>query len=209
MPFFEPLPSVEETDVGREHCLPPWDSPPISESGTVIATGCMVGRSTNVIVTVPTIRAFHAGCLLDVETVLRQGTLSADEWWDLRMSALQLGWSGGGQLPERLLRFGVRYADGRKATTVRPQRRRGLAGDDPPASPLLTWRPGGSRGHRSVGGQFGLNHFALWLWPLPPAEAFEFAVEWPSAGIELTIVEFDGAAIEFAARSSTSYWPDS
>jgi hypothetical protein len=42
--------------------------------------------------------------------------------------------------------------------------------------------------------------FGSWLWSLPPAEAFEFAVEWPFGGIDLTIVELDGAAIVVVAR---------
>jgi hypothetical protein len=56
--------------------------------------------------------------------------------------------------------------------------------------------------------EVAFRRFALWLWPLPPAEAFEFAVEWPSGGIELTIAELDGAAIEAAASRSAPYWPE-
>jgi hypothetical protein len=41
-----------------------------------------------------------------------------------------------------------------------------------------------------------------------PAETFEFAVEWPFGGIELTIAELDGAAIVAAAGRSARYWPD-
>jgi hypothetical protein len=46
----------------------------------------------------------------------------------------------------------------------------------------------------------------LWLWPLPPAGNFEFAVEWPIGGIELTIAELDGAAVAAASQPSY-YWP--
>ena len=53
----------------------------------------------------------------------------------------------------------------------------------------------------------GFHAFGLWLWPLPPAEAFEFAVEWPIGGIDLTIAQFDGAAIAAAASRSAHYWP--
>jgi hypothetical protein len=52
------------------------------------------------------------------------------------------------------------------------------------------------------------THFALWLWPLPPAESFELAVEWPLGGIDLTFVELDGAAIVAAEPRSAFYWPD-
>jgi hypothetical protein len=53
-----------------------------------------------------------------------------------------------------------------------------------------------------------VSAFGLWLWPLPPAETFELAVEWPLGGIELTITELDGAAITAAAGRSAHYWPD-
>jgi predicted enzyme related to lactoylglutathione lyase len=52
------------------------------------------------------------------------------------------------------------------------------------------------------------NLVGFGLWQLPPAETFEFAVEWPFDGIELTIVELDGAAIVAAAGRSAYYWPD-
>jgi hypothetical protein len=64
----------------------------------------------------------------------------------------------------------------------------------------------GTRG-RDGTGLIGFNGFGLWLWPLPPAEAFEFAVEWPVADIELTIAELDGAAIVAASSRSGYYWP--
>src|SRR5690242_14809875 len=41
---------------------------------------------------------------------------------------------------------------------------------------------------------------------VPSAEPFEFAVEWPFGGIELTIIELDGAAIVAAAGQSAPYW---
>jgi hypothetical protein len=51
------------------------------------------------------------------------------------------------------------------------------------------------------------DHFGLWLWPLPPAEPFEFAVEWPRGGIDLTLTDLDGAAISAAADRSATLWP--
>jgi hypothetical protein len=102
---------------------------------------------------------------------------------------------------------GVRYSDGRKATTVESQVvRRKRSDDGTPTGPLLSLWPGGSGMHGRP--EVAFRRFALWLWPLPPAEAFEFAVEWPSGGIELTIAELDGAAIEAAASRSAPYWPE-
>jgi len=58
------------------------------------------------------------------------------------------------------------------------------------------------------GRELGFSGFGLWLWPLPPAETFEFAAEWPFGGIELSIIELDGSAITAAASRSASYWPE-
>jgi hypothetical protein len=205
--FFEPLPVGEEPDPGGVPERPPWSGPPGLETGTVLPIERTVARSANVVVLLPTIRAFQPGCMLDVEVVSRQDGLCEDDWWDLCTSAQRGGFGvrGGAPLPDKLLRLGVRYADGTKATTV-DQHRKVRAGDDPPPGPMLSWWPGSS-GQRGRGLWF--NRLGLWLWPLPPAEAFEFAVEWPLGGIELTTIELDGAAIVTAAKRSGYYWPDS
>jgi len=159
------------------------------------------------VVRLPTIRAFRTDCMLDVEVASRQGELSVDDWWDLRGAAHIRSHElhGGAPLPRKLLRLGVRYADGRKATTIDQQPRRTQSRDDPPAGPLLSYRPGNSGMH---GRELGFSGFGLWLWPLPPAEVFEFAVEWPFGGVGLSIIELDGAAIVAAASRSASYWPE-
>jgi hypothetical protein len=45
-----------------------------------------------------------------------------------------------------------------------------------------------------------------WLWPLPPAAAFEFVAEWPSAGVPPASVRLDGSAIVRAAELALPYW---
>jgi hypothetical protein len=204
--FFEPGPDGEEAAIPRLPESPPWSRPQAEETGAVLAVDQIVARSANVVVCVPSIRAYSTGCMIDVEVVSRQGDLSADDWWDLHHSGFSvLRSSGGGSLPRKLLRLGVLFADGAKATTLNGRRRhRRSDTDEPPAGPLLSWSPGGS-GSRGREGSF--SHFGLWLWPLPPAEPFEFAVEWPFGGIEESIVELDGAAIVTAAARSQAYWP--
>lgn len=167
-----------------------------------------VARSANAVVRLPTIRAFSQGCMLDVEVVTRKDGLPEDEWWDLHTSVYGGFYrvSGGVPLPRRLLRLGVRYADGRKATTLESRLlRRKQPSPEPPAGPVLSLWPGSSglRGREEM----GYSGFGLWLWPLPPAETFDFAVEWPFGGIALTIARLDGAAIVAAASRSASYWP--
>src|ERR1700691_6349522 len=191
--FFEPLPAGEEPAPRRLPERSPWSGPPPLETGAVLAVERIVARSANVVVRVPVIRAFRPGCMLDVEVVSRQGTLSDDDWWDLHRSVhrgLVIS-PRSNQLPDKLLRLGVRYADGTKDTTIEQQRRQTTASADPPAGPLLSWSPGSSGMH---GRELGFSGFGLWLWAL--------------RGIELTIAELDGAAIVAAAGRSANYWPD-
>lgn len=207
--FFEPLPAGEEAATGgfRLPERPLWSGPPPLETGAVLPVEQTVARSPNVVLRLPTIRVYSTGCMLDVETVSRQGELSEDEWWDLHSAASLRSHRlrGGAPLPRKLLRLGVRYADGRKVTTIGQQPHRTQAPGDPPAGPVLSYLPGSSGMH---GRELGFSGFGLWLWPLPPAETFEFAAEWPFGGIQLSIIELDGAAITAAARRSARYWPE-
>jgi hypothetical protein len=146
--FSEPLPAGEVTATGGFHLpeRPLWSGPPPLETGAILAVEQTVARSPNVVLRLPTIRAFHPGCMFDVEVVSRQGGLSEDDWWDLRSSAYVRSHElhGGAPLPRKLLRLGVRYADGRKATTIERRPRGTQARDDPPAGPLLSYQPGNS-----------------------------------------------------------------
>ncbi|MGH3635137.1 MAG: hypothetical protein ACRDTS_13850 [Mycobacterium sp.] len=103
-----------------------------------------------------------------------------------------------------MLRFGVQYADGSKATTTNhrwwhPDRE--ALDVDPP---VLTEAGGG--GSTAVPDLVTISR-PLWLWPAPPAEWFDLVVEWPVAGIELTRHPIDGARIAASAQDSRPYWP--
>jgi hypothetical protein len=213
--FFEAPPAGEEPPARRWPKLPPSEPPPL-ETGVVLALDKTVARSPNAVVRLPTILAFRHGCMLDVAVVTRQGELSAEDFWDLRMSSHSGSNIGrvrpAEPLPRRLLRLGVRYADGSKVTTLEPNWRWARTAGDPPTRPRLSSWPAGG-GNRAAwmhgeGMEVGFTNSTLWLWPLPPAETFEFAVEWPLAGIDLTFTELDGAAIVAAAPRSDFYWPD-
>lgn len=182
--------------------FPPWAGPPDAEIGAVVALEQLVARTANAVVLMPTVRVYSTGAMLNVEITARQGDLDPESWFDLESAAV-LSFPGRNRVPglsRRLLRLGVRLRDGSKATTLDPPRWRGDA--DPPPGPVLQYSP------QSSGGRSGAHthNFGMWLWPLPPAEPFEFAVEWPAAGLDLTIVELDGALIRGAASRSRPYW---
>lgn len=103
-----------------------------------------------------------------------------------------------GEIAPEALRFGVRFADGSKATVF--DGHRWFARTETPAGPVLIQR-GGHGGMRSW-------DFGFWVWPLPPEGPLAFVVEWPSEGIELREVELDAAPIRAAAERAEILWPD-
>ncbi len=97
---------------------------------------------------------------------------------------------GGGSTYEEMLRFGVAFAHGRKASNLG-----GFPGsDEQPEGPVL-WGMGG-------GGGGGRWHQGSWMWPLPPIGPLLFVCEWPAAGISLSRVKVDSEPLRDAAGRS-------
>ncbi|MEV0828472.1 hypothetical protein [Nonomuraea rubra] len=209
--FFEPPPPHEESPREPEPRFPAWAAPPADEMGAVLVSGLTLARTPNVAVTVPAIQSFTTGCLINVDLATRRRTLSPDDFQALQLAAFPhmiTGVKSDQPLPDQLLRFGVRFAGGAKATTVGQRLDRTRLPQDPPPGPRLSLLlPGVSM--RSGDDDAGVMTWGLWLWPSPPPEPFELAVEWPAGGIELSIAELDGVAIAAAARQAVPYWPES
>ncbi len=102
-----------------------------------------------------------------------------------------------GEIPPDVLRFGLHFADGSKATNV--------GGRDPwdadgkPEGPILFERGGGGGGTR--------YDQRFWAWPLPPAGELQFVCEWPSRDIGLTVKPIDAEVILAAASRAQELWP--
>jgi len=207
--FFEPPVAQEEAPRPPKPELPAWYAPPAEEMGTVMISDLVLARSPNVAIALPTIRAFGTGCLLNLEIVTRRRSLPLADFQTLQMSLFphMIPGVGGRGLPDNLLRFGVRFADGTKVTTVGQRFDLARLPRDPPPGPQLSLMLGGAS-LRSGDDDEGLITMGLWLWPSPPPETFELGVEWPAGGIELSIATLDGAAIASAAERSVPYWPD-
>ncbi len=100
-------------------------------------------------------------------------------------------------LPDQLLRFGVQFSDGRKATNTgdflsEP--------DETPDAPVMRFSRGGGGG--------GLWHLSGWVWPLPPPGPTAFVCQWPAAGIPLTRREIDDQLIPDAAGRAQMIYQD-
>jgi hypothetical protein len=99
-----------------------------------------------------------------------------------------------------LLRFGIQFSDGRKATNL-PGRMPFLGDSDAvPEGPILSPEGGGGGGGRWRQG--------FWAWPLPPEGRLAFVCEWPLADIRETRSEIDSALLREAAAEATALWPD-
>lgn len=103
-----------------------------------------------------------------------------------------------GELADDMLRFGVQFSDGSKATVFGGHPRFDVG--DPPTGPVLMQRGGGGGG-RSW-------DFGFWVWPLPPPGPLAFVVEWPSERIELSRAEIDASVVRMAAQHAEMLWPE-
>jgi hypothetical protein len=102
------------------------------------------------------------------------------------------------QFGEAGLRFGVEFADGRKATNL--DRYPPNFEAEEPDPPALT------RTH-SVGGdgRWSSHH---WLWGLPPAGPLVFVCAWPARQIEESRVQIDAGLVLEAAERAVPIWPE-
>jgi hypothetical protein len=100
--------------------------------------------------------------------------------------------------PEAMLRFGVQFADGSKATNLPGLDLGRIASRQPPSGPLLLARGG------SGGGGIWDQHW--WVWPLPPAGTLVFACEWPAYDIELHTQTIDAERLCEAAQRARQLW---
>jgi hypothetical protein len=87
------------------------------------------------------------------------------------------------------LRVVISYGDDRAADSESPDERfsAGSRPDGPIVYPCLWSRyPDGSSHVAEIG---------FWSWPLPPAERFDVAIEWPAIGLDPASITVDGTAL--------------
>jgi hypothetical protein len=103
---------------------------------------------------------------------------------------------GEGSTYDEMLRFGIEFSDGRKATNVAGS----WPGTDEPEGPVL-WGMGGGGG----GGRWRQD---FWVWPLPPPGPVGLVCDWPAAGLALTREEIDAQILLDAAARARGLFPD-
>lgn len=177
-----------------------WQQPPREVLGQVVPIQQFVARTDRVAAALHYAVAFPEGCVLALHVAIRRGSLDGSAWQSL--TGNDFGYLSGIEASGGGLKFGVRFPDGSKATTVEHAFPGWAHPADRPESPMLVEAGGES----SSGDQYYDSHQRLWLWPLPPPVDFEFVAEWPDVGIDLTSATLDGNAIVRAADHAVPLW---
>jgi hypothetical protein len=188
--FFEPPPPPPEPL--EEHRQPAWIGPPENELGVAVPFRRLLFRSDDLVIALLGVVVFSNG--IELQVVMRRRELPIEP--DPMLFHMRSRHARGGELAPEVFRFGVEYADGRKATNLGNPF---PVGDEEPSGPVLMERGGGGGG-RSWG-------FGYWLWPLPPPGPLRVVIEWPAEGVPLTDVELDGSVLAGAAAEVDVLWP--
>ena len=194
--FFEPPPAPDEPSELKPR--PPWLNAPEGTLPGIVALELVLARNDRAAVCVTHAAAYSTGFGVELVTITLAGNLNPNMFGPISFRRLQALHAGEGVPPE-LLRFGIEFADGSKATNT-ASLFPGPPGDEPPPGPVL--RPRGGRG----GGASW--HQQIWVWPLPPPGPLAFVCEWPAAGVPLTRHEIDAQLILDAAGRAQEIFRD-
>jgi hypothetical protein len=191
MSFFEPPPPPEPQEPFKQ---PVWLGPPDNEVGVAVPLNLSLARNDNVAVALLCATVYSTGFEL-------AGTVRTREQLDALHEAFVLHHRPrrSGELEPEFFRFGLEFADGRKATNLgHPFQRAEVDAD--PSQPVLVPRGGGGGGN-----SWQLN---WWVWPMPPPGELAVVCEWPSQGITLTRHELNAHALLDAASRVEPLWPN-
>jgi hypothetical protein len=189
--FFEP-PARSDIPEPTRYRTPPWVAAPSGTLPGVVALERILTQTDKVAVCITRLGAYPVGFELDLVT------MSAGDQDDLDplMFHHHRMHRGGADIPPELLRFGVQFSDGSKATNTG-----GFHHDCcPPAGPVMHF--GGGEG----GG--GSWRQTQWIWPLPPPGMLTLVCEWPAMGIPVTSSEIDAQLILDAATRAQVIFSD-
>jgi hypothetical protein len=184
--FFPPSPEPGEPEV--EPPDPPWFGPPRNELGIAVPERVVIARTDAIAIALTDLIAYSTGVRFEL-------TLRAKDEHTLGPRLLFALGGMGAAAGDDMLRFGVAFADGRKATDI------GAGGDGDSPTISLVPNMGGGGGGRTY------SH-GYWLHPLPPPGPVTFAVRWPGRGIALTTHELDAGSLIDAGSRSERLWDD-
>jgi hypothetical protein len=158
--------------------------------------------------------AYPSGFELDLVTMAGDEVDELDPLLFEGRRLRRMGKGAASEIPDAMLRFGVEFADGTKATNTGDQPLTNLAGGTSHVSTAASQSeaqhaPAGPVLHTGGGGGGGGNwRQDMWIWPLPPPGRLTFVCQWPEAGIELTRHDIDAQPILDAATQAQVIFDD-
>jgi hypothetical protein len=171
----------------------PWRGTSDDTAGVVVPLVRVMARTEEVAIIVGGFVAYPAGFDVTVITIARVV-------WAKRgipPNPMGYGFSDRAFPSDEFLRFGLRFADGSKATNV------GFGqGMSPSRTGVRDLRPRGSSG----GGRKYTSRY--WCEPLPPAGSLGLVCEWPKYGIAETEDVISADLILAAAEQAKPIWPE-
>jgi len=186
-----------------------WHGPPSDVLGHPAPIQQFVTRTDHAVVALQQVIAFPEGCSLTLRIAVRRNSprdsLAESVWERLHGSHTGRHFDAeptDAEPTDADLKFGVRFPDGSRATTVDHAFRGWAHPTDRPEPPMLI-----EAGGQSSSGDWRYDSDQLlWLWPLPAPGPFEFVIEWQKMGIDITATTLDGTAIARAAEQAVPYW---
>jgi hypothetical protein len=199
--FFQPPPDPwpEQAPVSNS---PRWTGRPHGPQGNEAVSNFLLGESALATVSLAYVDAYPDGFELEISASTKV------PYRDLRRDGDESGpdvfgrhWPVVGEnrdaLLPQLLRVGVQFSDGRRATSI--------GGHDRPLNGPVIWPLSGG-GHGS-GGESRF-HQGYWISPLPPAGVLTVVCEWPALGIPLVSQEIDARLLFSAAERARALFPN-
>ncbi len=187
--FFEPPPRSVGPEPQR-YRMPPWFGAPRGTLPGVVAFEGVLAQNDKVAICVSRLAAFPTGFEFDLVTM----TAEERDLDPLMFHHHQRG--GTDEIPPEMLRLGVQFADGSKATNTSGFHH----AHQPPTGPVMNAGGGGGGG--------GSWRQTQWVWPLPPAGSVVLVCEWPAMNIPLTRSELDAQTILDAATRAQVIFSD-
>lgn len=164
----------------------------------VVPLELVIARSDRAAVVVSRISAYPDGFELTVNSYLHRSVKRTRR----RHVQHPMMWHDMGEpgepLPDEMLRFGLAWPDGGRATNLDAWGR--------------SWRDATEPAHglesHSGGGSDREYSQEYWAWPLPGSGPLALVVEWPAFDIGETTTSIDGSLLINAAERSQPVWPE-
>jgi hypothetical protein len=180
-----------------EYRRPAWIEPPADVVPGIVPVELVLARTPQRAIGLTGIRAYPVGFGCTLHLRLRE-VVPGEQSTFGAFNMFGDGVDPSGEFAAYYLRFGVGFADGRKATNLnqRWDLDEGPA-PDPPALRLVRWE-----GYDLLSWEVD-----VWVWGLPPPGPLAFVCHWLAGQIPTSGVEIDARLVLDAARRAVPVWP--